>query len=553
MFVTLLGEVLGLSKDVVYVVGHRRPDTDSIASAISYAYLKNAINHEFEYVPARLGELSSEAAYVLSKFGVQKPILLEHVYIQVKDAMTVNPVVAGRSATLYEVGTLMLERHIRDVPIVDDCGRLLGVVTERGIAQSFLQELQNFSFGSECPKISDVQRGINAKLLVGKPDWSLCGRLMVGAMSVEMVKTHLKRGDILIVGDREDIQKVAISMGASCLVVTGGVSPSGELLKEASERGVAVLLTDHTTYIASRLLRLSTPAVRVAKQNPLTVGKDALLKEFADELMEDRDGVAIVVGQDMMVEGIITRHDLINPKKKRVILVDHSELSQAVDGIEDAEILEIVDHHRLGDVQTDKPITAYVEPVGCTSTIIWGLFKLSGVKPTKGIAGIMLSAILSDTMILRSPTTTQKDKVAVEELSGIVGIAPNDLGVELYRAKVDLSSLSVKEILSMDMKELRTPKGTIAISQVEVVDTNSVLSMHGEVKMEMERLAEERGYVLFLLMVTDVVEEFTELVVVGKRRLVEKAFGIPFEGDSVRLPGVVSRKKQVIPPLLKSL
>ncbi|MCD6419884.1 MAG: DHH family phosphoesterase, partial [Synergistetes bacterium] len=329
--------------------------------------------------------------------------------------------------------------------------------------------------------------------------------------------------------------------------------PHDEILREARRRGVAVLLTEHTTYIAGRLLRLSTPAIRVAKPNPLMVEPDSLLKEFADELMEDKDGVAVVVDTDMRVEGVITRHDLINPKKKRVILVDHSELSQAVNGIEDAEIMEIVDHHRLGDIQTDKPIAAYVEPVGCTSTIIWGLFKLNGIKPTAEVAGLMLSAILSDTMLLKSPTATHGDATAVRELSNIVGIDAETLGKELYRAKMDIKSLSVRQVLFMDMKELRTPKGTIAISQVEVTDTGSILFMYDEIVKEMERISEERGYILFLLMVTDVLGEYSELVAFGRVRIVEKAFGVTFDGRSVKLSGVVSRKKQVIPPLLKSL
>ncbi len=542
-----------LQENAIYVVGHQNPDTDSIASAISYAYFKNATDGGLSYQAVRLGEPNPETRFVLGYFGLPLPPLIHHVYRRVADAMIKDVVTASTKSTLYEVGALMISHKLRDIPLLDDGGRLAGLVTERKIARSYLEEFREFTLEHHPPKISDVVRTMDATLLVGKMEDFLSGRPMIGAMSPEKMKKYLNKGDVLITGDREEAQEAGIEIGVSCIIVTGGTPPSERILQMARERGVAILVTPYNTYVAGRLLRLSAPAVRVMEEKPLTVSKDTVLRDFMDELMQDHNGIAVVVDEDRRVEGVITRHDLINPPKRKVILVDHSEKAQAVAGIEEAEILEIVDHHRLGGLETGQPITAYVRPVGCTNTIIWDLYKSNDVEPSRPVAGAMLSAILSDTMLLKSPTTTKYDRRAVEEIADFLGMDYMQFGIQMYTEKTNIKHLSAREILTMDLKESRFPRGTVAVAQIEVADKNVVLSRKEEILEEMKRLSEERGYDLFLLMVTDVVQEGTEMLAVGQVRLAEKAFRTSFDGNSAYMPGVMSRKKQVMPYLADAL
>ncbi len=542
-----------LKEDAIYVVGHQNPDTDSIASAISYAYFKNLTDGELSYQAVRLGEPNHETAFVLRYFGLPLPPLIRHVYRRVADAMVKDVVVAATDSTVYEVGALMISHKLRDIPLVDEEGRLAGLVTERKIARSYLEEFREFTLEDHPPKVADVVRTMDASLVVGNMDDLLRGRPMIGAMSPEKMRRYLSEGDVLITGDREEAQEVGIEIGVSCIIVTGGTPPSDRILRLARERGVVVIVTPYNTYVAGRLLRLSSPAVRMMEKKPLTVSRDVVLRDFMDELMRDHNGIAVVVDEERKVEGVITRHDLIDPPKRKVILVDHSEKTQAVAGIEEAEILEIVDHHRLGGLETGQPITAYVRPVGCTNTIIWDLYKSNEVYPSRPVAGAMLAAILSDTMLLKSPTTTKYDRQAVKEIADFLGMDYMQFGIQMYTEKTNINHLSPREILTMDLKESHFPRGTVAVAQIEVADKSIVLSRKKEILEEMERISRERGYDLFLLMVTDVLEEGTEMLAVGQIRLAENAFRVTFRENSAYMPGVMSRKKQVMPFLADGL
>ncbi len=534
-------------KETVYVIGHKRPDTDSISAAIAYSYLKEKLDPTREYIPARTGPVNPETAFVLSTFGVEKPMLIEHVHIQVKDAMTKEVVVARDTDTIYEVGNLMLEKGIRTLPIVDEDGEFIGLVTERKIARSFLKEFRNFTLEEFPPKVKDILRTMDGKLLSGDPDMSVKGRPMIGAMSAEYVRKLLRKGDVLITGNREDIQKIGIEIGVSCLIVTGGISPSEEIVNLAREKNVPLVLTIHNTYVAGRLLRLSSPVLMVTSKSALTVSPEVLLKDFEPDLMEDRDGVAVVIDKNGKVVGIITRHDLINPSKKKVILVDHSEKALSVDGIEEAEILEIIDHHRLGGIETGHPLTVHVKPLGSTCTIIWQLFKSSGIEIPKEIAGIMMGAILSDTLILKSPTTTEIDRKALNDLSSMLKINPTKFGIDMFRAKYDPKNLSISELITMDLKELHFTRGKVAIAQLELIQPKLLLERKGDILSEMEKISQERGYILYIFMLTDVMESSSTLLVAGNKRIAEKAFKKKVENGEIFLEGVVSRKKQVIP------
>ena len=542
-----------LEEDAIYVVGHKNPDTDSIASAISYAYFKNLVDRKNRYQGVRLGEPNPETRFVLSYFGLELPPLIRHVYRRVRDAMVRDIVSAPHTATVYEVGALMVSHRVRDVPLLDGEGRLVGLVTERKIARNFLQEFREFTLADHPPRVSDIVKTMDARLLVGRMDAFVTGRPMIGAMSPEKMLQFLREGDVLITGDREDAQETSIEAGISCLIITGDVEPSERVLRMAEEKGVVVIVTPHTTYVAGRLLRLSTPAIRMVEANPLTTDADTVLKDFTSDLMSDRSGIAIVVDDDRKVLGVITRHDLINPPRRRIILVDHSERAQAVEGVDEAEILEIIDHHRLGGLETGNPVTAYVRPVGCTNTLIWEQYKSHNVRPSHAVGGAMLAAILSDTMLLKSPTTTMDDRLAVEEIGRFLEMDPMDFGIEMYNAKMSVDHLTAREILTTDVKISSFPKARVAVAQLEVASPDVVLSRKEEVLEEMERMCQERGYDLFLLMVTDVLKESTEMLAACHVKLAETAFRTKFVGNVAHMPGVMSRKKQVMPFLANFL
>ncbi len=542
-----------LREDAIYVVGHKNPDTDSIASAISYAYFKNLTDRKHDYQGVRLGEPNSETRFVLQHFGLKLPPLIQHVYRRVRDAMVRDIVIAPQTATVYEVGALMMSRRVRDVPLVDEEGKLVGLVTERKIARNFLQEFREFTLVEHPPTVSDIVKTMDARLLVGRMEDLVKGRPMIGAMSPKKMLEFVRAGDVLITGDREDAQEAGIRAGISCLIVTGDAEPPERILRMARERGVIVIVTPHTTYIAGRLLRLSTPAIRMMEKNPLTTDADAILRDFVPDLMTDKNGIAIVVDDERHINGIITRHDLIDPARRKIILVDHSEKAQAVEGIDEAEILEIIDHHRLGGMETGNPITAYVRPVGCTNTLIWEQYKAHHVRPSRAVGGAMMAAILSDTMLLKSPTTTLDDRVAVEEIGRFLELDPMEFGIEMYNAKMDVDHLSAREILTNDMKVSSFARARVAVAQIEVASPETILSRKDELLEEMEKMCREHGYDLFLLMVTDVLKESTDMLAACQVKLAEMAFRTSFEKNVAHMPGVMSRKKQVMPFLANAL
>ncbi|MCD6449582.1 MAG: putative manganese-dependent inorganic diphosphatase [Thermotogaceae bacterium] len=542
-----------MRKDRIFVIGHKKPDTDSVASAIAYSYLKSTIDRSNEYVPSITDDVNPETDFVLSYFGVEKPQKVTHVYTTVEDAMTKRVLTAHVRSTIYEVGNLMLDSGIRTIPLADDKRFFYGLVTEREIARRFLREFNRISF-DECPiKVEKLTKLLNADILSKGSDEYIKGLPLIATFSAKDPGKYSCNNKILIIGDREDILIRCIENGVKYVIVTDGVKISDGVKRLASERNVTMLRTEFSSFDVVRFLRLSFPGVTIAKKNPLAVSSSVLLKDFAEDLMESDDGVAVVLDNEGRIEGIITRHDLINPGKKKVIIVDHSEKSQAVEGIEEAEIVEIIDHHRLGGLETAHPIKVLIRPVGATSTIIYSQYESYGVKLHREIAGLLLSAIISDTLILRSPTTTREDRRVVEKLASIAGVDPMEFGIEMFRKKLDVSNITVREVLTMDMKEFRTSKGLFAVSQVEAVEPNIIISQKDMYMKEMKNILEEKRYLFYLFMVTDVMKESSYIIGVGNLKTVEKALRKSFDNGVIYLQGVVSRKKQLIPVILNML
>src|ERR671919_1345330 len=373
----------------VYVTGHKNPDTDTIASAIGYAEYKNLVDPENHYVAARLGEVNAQTQWALEKSGAEKPDLLEHIMLRVKDVMAGDVAVVGKNDPLRNVGLAMAKRNISQIPIVEDDGSLTGIITERNLARMYTRESRGASTFAESPvSVGAMLEVLEGELLVGEEDRESSGQLWVISMSGGSMGQSMKPGDIVGIGDRPKGQRRAIELGAGVLVVSNGVRPEDEVLEMARERGTAVLLSPLDSYVTSRMIQLSVPCWEVMSENPLTVDPDDLITEITQSVMEVHYRAAIAVDRNNVPLGVVSRTDLLNPQPRRVLLVDHAEIGQSVKGVEKAQIVEILDHHHIGDIETTTPIPATFDPVGSTATLIVERYRAAGLEPERSTAMI---------------------------------------------------------------------------------------------------------------------------------------------------------------------
>ena len=535
----------------VYVTGHKNPDTDSIASAIGYAEYKNLVDPENFYAPARLGEVNSQTEWALKKSGAKPPKLIRHIMLRVKDVMNKELVTANRDDPLRNVGIMMSKRNIGQVPILDHDGSLIGLVTERDLARMYIRESREASTFAESPVSAGAMLEVlEGELLVGEEDHESSGRLWVIARSVASMGEEIKPGDVVVVGDRPKGQQRAIELGAGILVASNGDRPDDVVLQMARERGTAVVLSPLDTYVTSRLIQLAVPCWEVMTENPLTVDPDDLITDITEQVMEVHYRSAIAVDEDNVPLGVVSRTDLINPEPRRVLLVDHAEVGQSVKGVERAQLVEILDHHHIGDIETNTPIPATFDPVGSTATLIVERFKASGLEPEESTATMLLAAVLSDTVILNSPTTTGRDHEVVRYLEEMLDLDAEGFGREMFEASSDVSDLSAEEIVNRDAKEYATGSGgKMSVSQIETVGAG-LLERKDELLDALEELRERNNYIFSALMVTDIIEGGTELLCAGDCGPVERAFDSRAKNGVIDLPGVMSRKKQVAPKLL---
>jgi manganese-dependent inorganic pyrophosphatase len=537
----------------VYVTGHRNPDTDTIASAIAYAEYKNLVDPENDYASARLGEVNTQTEWALKRSGAETPKLLPHIMLRVKDVMHTDLLTAHKVDPLRNVGLAMAKRNFGQVPIVDDDGSLIGLVTERDLARMYIRESRGASTFAESPVYVGAMVGVlEGELLVGAEDRAYSGNLWVISMSVDSMGQSMQPGDVVVIGDRPKGQRRAIELGAGVLVVSNGVHPEDEILEMARERGTTVILSPLDSYVTSRLIQLSVPCWEVMSENPLTVDPDDLITEITESVMEVHYRAAIAVDQSKVPLGVVSRTDLLNPKPRRVLLVDHAETGQSVKGVEKAQVVEILDHHHIGDIETNIPIPAVFDPVGSTSTLIVERFKASGLRPERSTATMLLAAVLSDTVILNSPTTTERDREVVRYLEEMLDVDAEAFGMEMFEASSDVSDVSAEEIVNRDAKEYGTTSGKMSVSQVETVGTG-LLERKDELLDALEDLRARNDYIFSALMVTDIIAGGTELLCAGDCAPVERVFDERIEDGVIDLPGVMSRKKQVAPKLLAVL
>ncbi len=538
----------------VYVTGHKNPDTDTIASAIGYAEYKNLVDPENHYEAVRLGEANAQTRWALRESGAREPRLIRHIMLRVKDVMSNDVAVARKNDPLRNVGLTMARRNISQLPVIEDDGTLTGIITERNLARMYVRESRGASTFAESPvSVGAMVEVLEGKLLVGEEKSESSGQLWVISMSVDSMGKSMNPGDVVVIGDRPKGQRRAIELGAGVVVVSNGARPDDDVLKLAREKGTAVVLSPLDSYVTSRLIQLAVPCWEVMSENPLTVRPDDLITDITEQVMEVHYRAAIAVDERRVPIGVVTRTNLLNPKPRRVLLVDHAETGQSVEGVEKAEVVEILDHHHVGDIETTSPIPATFDPVGSTATLIVERFRASDLVPEESTAKMLLAALLSDTVILNSPTTTDRDREVARYLEELLGLDAEEFGTEMFEASSDVSSLSAAEIVVRDAKEYGTSSGDkVSVSQVETVGTG-LLERKDELQEALEDLQEENGYLFSALMVTDIMEGGTQLLCVGDCSSVHQAFDSRAQNGVIDLPGVMSRKKQVAPVLLSVL
>lgn len=535
----------------LYVIGHRNPDTDSICSAIAYAHLKNALGEEV--VAARAGKINAETKFVLEHFAVEPPPLVTDLYPRASDVMQAVPVTVKAEDTLRELGRVLRQHGAKSVPVVAADGSLEGIVTVGDLAKRYIEELEMPDLNEAGVTFAGVLSALDGRCVAGGDlGRAVTGKVWIGAAEAETMVRMVQPGGVVIIGNREGAQLAGIERGVSCLIVTGGAGVSPAVAAAAERRGVVVILSPYDTYTAARLINQSIPVRLVMEKQIVAFGPDDLVAEIKKVIVRTKHRNYPVLDQGRLV-GMIDRDRLIAPEREKVILVDHNERSQAVDGIEEANIVEIVDHHRLGGLETAEPIFIRHEPVGSTATIIANMYWHRGVDIPRAIAGLLLAAVLSDTVLFRSPTATAKDRGTAERLAGLAGLEIDSFGQAMFEAGSAPGSLSPAEIIGGDLKEFQIGEYRVAISQTAVTDPAALLSARESLRAEMAAMGRAEGYDLVILMVTDIIRETSHLLYAGPaRNLVAAAFG-PAGGDDVlRLPGVMSRKKQVVPPLVEA-
>ena len=532
----------------VYVIGHKNSDLDSVASAYAYARLLQ-LQGEEEAIPARNGELKPEVRFVLERYQIDPPEAIDDVHLQVRDVMRRGVICAYLDQPLLEAGQLLQEHNRRSMPVVDAENKVHGILATEDFAKLFFNDLDPRSVNRIPLKRDNLVRALRGRVLV-EGRRLLGNRVLVGAMQAETMADYIEPGCLVVLGDREDAQLKAIESGAAALVITGDLLVSARTLAAAKQQGVMIISTAHHTFTAVRLINLSISTQDIMNREFDSCRPEDPMSEVQRALARRRS-MPVVDAEGILV-GYLSRTDILNARPKRVVLVDHNEQSQAVDGIDEAELLGIIDHHRIADVHTNRPIMFRADPVGCTGTIITGLYHEAGVAIPREVAGLLLAGLLIDTLILRSPTSTTKDERVAGELANIAGEDIEQYGQEIFAAAAaDLSARPAESLITADFKEFTVGDTKFAIGTIETASPATIEQRIPELLKAMQRIAQERGYASLLFMLVDIINMQCHLLIWGGEQAVAEVLGVPLEpdGHSVIVEGLVSRKKQLVPLL----
>lgn len=549
----------------VLITGHKNPDTDSICAAISYSRLKNKINNTDRYIPCRAGSPNAETSFVLDYFKVDAPLLLDNVKTQVSDIAYRKTPGVSKNMSLKQAYQMMRDGHVVTLPAVNQNGILEGLITMSDIAKSYMNVYDSAIISTAETPFKNILETLEATLITGDANRNCQdGKVLIAAANPEMMNYYIEPHDIVILGNRAESQLSALDNGADCIIICEGANASPTIKALAEQNGMIIMVTSYDAYTAARLINQSIPiSFFMTKEGILSFDEEDTVDEIKDVMAKKRHRDFPVISKDGRYLGMLSRRNLLGASGKQVIMVDHNELGQALDGMENAEILEIIDHHRLGTIQTLGPVYFRNQPLGCTSTIVYLMYQENKVEIDPQTAGLMMSAIISDTLLFRSPTCTKTDEMAGRALAEIAGVDIEKYAMEMFSAASDLKQKTDREIFYQDFKTFTAGDIHFGVSQVSSLNEEELLSLKPRLfHFAKEALGEENLDMAFV-MLTNILKQDTLLLAVGHRAdsLIQNAFllepkkesfdfsGEEIEGFTAVLENVVSRKKQLIPPL----
>ena len=538
--------------DLVYVSGHRNPDTDSICSAIAYSYLLNATN-KYNAIPVRLGEVNRETEYVLKRFGVEHPVLLKTVKQKVEDLNYDKVTVFSKDLTLKTAWFLLKQQNLKSAPILDEHGQLLGLLSTSNIIEGYMDQWDSEVLKKAKTPVENVIDTLEANVIYLNESLKVVeGDIHIAAMSGSEAKKRIHENDVVIVGgDRSDDLEELISVKPSLIVLTGSLTADENVVKKCEEQGISIISTPFNTYQTSQQIVQAIPVEYVMIKGDIkTFSTDDTLDYMKEVMSETRYRGYPVIDLNNRCVGSISRFALLKGLRKKVILVDHNERGQSIPGIEEADILEIVDHHRVADIQTVGPLMFRGEPLGSTATIVTKMFDELDVEMPSYIAGLLLGAVVSDTLLFKSPTCTPVDTKIAKKLAKIAGVDIQEFAMEMFKAGTSLVGKTVDEIFNQDFKKFSFDNLQVGVAQVNSMDIEGFLPYKKDMLDYMNKFAEDNNLEFTLLLLTDIINANSEIFVGGPRpELVEKAFNVQLTECQGTLVGVISRKKQVVPAI----
>lgn len=551
-----------MDKKKVWVVGHKHPDTDSICAAIAYANYKNSLcevenpNETIEYVPKRAGSINAETAYVLERFKVDAPKLVSDVGTQLRDIRMRKTEGVSSHISMKKAWEMMKILGVVTLPVVRD-NKLEGLIVTGDIAKSYMDVYDNSILSNARTQYKNIIETLEGQLLTGNEHaYFVKGKVVIGVGTPEVLSSALEADDLVMIGDREESQLLCIASNCSCMIVTNGYEVSREVIEAAKEKEVVVISTPYDTFTAARLINQSIPIKHfMTKKDIVHFDLDDYVDEVRESVAKIRHRDFPILDENQNYVGMFSRRNLMNTQKKQLILVDHNEKSQAVANIDEAEILEIIDHHRLGSLETMAPVYFRNQPLGCTSTIIYQMYLEKGVEINPQMAGIMCAAILSDTLMFRSPTCTEIDRNAALALAKIAGVEVAELASAMFEAGSDFDNKTEDEILNQDFKIFHSGTINFGVAQISAMGRQELDKVQERIAPKLDQLLGEKQIQMVFVMLTDILNESTYLIYRGTdaAQIIANAYNCDPTEEGIMLKGVVSRKKQLIPVLINTM
>ncbi|HIX29272.1 MAG TPA: putative manganese-dependent inorganic diphosphatase [Candidatus Blautia stercoravium] len=541
----------------IYIIGHKNPDTDSICSAIAYADIKNRVNDGCKYSAKRAGQINEETEYVLKRFGVEAPGYLSDVGTQVKDMEIRETPGVPNNISIKDAWAIMKESSAVTLPITKEDGQLEGLITTGDIAKSYMDAHDNYFLSNARTQYRSIANTVEGTVVTGNSHgYFVKGKVVIGAAHPDKLGEFLEEDDLVILGDRHEDHLCAIGQNVSCMIVCNHAEVAEDIKMTAEKNQCVVIQSALDTFTVARLINQSIPVKHIMKkENLITFQTDDFTDHIRDIMVKNRHRAFPVVNKHGKYIGTVSRRNLLGMKKKQLILVDHNEKTQAVDNIDAAEVLEIIDHHRLGSLETLQPIMFRNQPVGCTATIMYQMYTEKALEISPAIAGLLCSAIISDTLMFRSPTCTSSDKMAAGALALIAGINIEEHAKEMFTAGSNLKGKTAEVIFYQDFKRFTSDKVNFGVGQISSMNAEELEDLKQRLIPFMQHECGKNGISMVFFMLTNILEESSEVICYGEGscRLVEESFDIKETQGGYVLQGVVSRKKQLIPAFIGTL